>query len=192
MNLLDYIIIVVMTLLIVRGILRGFIREIFSLAGIVLGIWFAIVFQPQTTDFLRSYLPDGKYLPPLSIAVLFTAIFISSNIIGGAVKFLFRKASLGWLDRALGACLAVVKGIVIGYVAIIILTFFLPEKTPLIADSRLAPWVIKSYQSMVHLISPEHYRDWKKKIFGGKNSVGAIVNEKVKDVVKKNEQRETF
>jgi membrane protein required for colicin V production len=187
MNLLDYIIIILMTFLIVRGILRGLIKEIFSLAGIVLGIWLAILFQPQATDFLRSYLPDGKYLPLLSIAALFAAIFISSNIIGWTVKLLFEKAFLGWLDRALGACLAVAKGIVITYIAIVILTFFVPAKTPLIAGSTLAPWIIRSYQSMVNLISPDHYRDWKKKILGEKNKVGAIVNDKLKDKVKNNE-----
>ncbi|MBW2205067.1 MAG: CvpA family protein, partial [Deltaproteobacteria bacterium] len=39
MNLLDLIIIACMVFLIVRGIFRGFIREVGSLAGVILGIW---------------------------------------------------------------------------------------------------------------------------------------------------------
>lgn len=166
MNLLDYIIIILMSFLIIRGILRGFAREIFSLAGIILGIWLAVLYQPRATEMLRNYLPDGKYLPLLSIAVLFTIIFVSSNIVGWALSLLFKKVLLRWLDRLLGAGFAVVKGIVITYIAIVVLTFFVPAKTPLIAGSTLAPWIIRSYQSMAGLISPDYYRDLKEKIFG--------------------------
>ena len=178
MNLLDYIIIIIMTYLILMGILRGFVREIFLLAGIVLGVWLGILFQPRTTDFLRSYLPDGNYLPLLSIALLFAVTFIVCNILGRILKFLFKKAFLGGLDRVLGAVLAVIKGIFISYIILIALTFFLPAKTPLIAGSSLAPWIIKSYQSMAGLISPDYLRGLKKRITGDNKNVGKITFEK--------------
>jgi len=187
MNLLDYIIIILMVFLIIRGVMRGFIREIFSLAGIVLGIWLAVLFQPQATEFIRPYLPDGKYLPLLSVVGLFAVIFITFNIAGWAVGLLFKKAFLGWFDRILGACFAVVKGIVIIYVAMVFLTFFVPEKTPLIAGSRLTPLIIRSYQSMVHLISPDYYRNLQKKILGGEEKTAGATTKKEENGAGKSE-----
>ena len=188
MNLLDYIIIITLIYLIVKGILRGFIREFFSFAGIVLGIWLGNLFQPQMTDFFRSYLPSSQYLPVIGFAVLFAAILGLCNIIGWIIKLLFKKALMGWMDsRVLGACLGFVKGIIITYIAIIIVTFFIPAKTPLIAESKLTPWIIKSYQSMVSLISPGHYQKWKRKIVGEQKKIGEIVSEKIKDMVNNNE-----
>ena len=115
MNLLDIIIIVTMIYLIVKGILRGFFREIASLVGIILGIWLANHYQPQMTDFLRSYLPSTRFLPLISFAVIFASILVICNLLGLILKQLFKKVFLGWLDRTLGAGLAIVKGVIITY-----------------------------------------------------------------------------
>jgi membrane protein required for colicin V production len=189
MNLLDIIIIVTMTFLVVKGIMRGFIREIASLAGVILGIWLANLFQPQMTDFLKSYLPSNQFLPLISFAVIFVSILVLCNLLGWTLKLLFKKAFLGWVDRSLGACLAITKGVIITYLVIVILTFFLPAKTPLIAQSKLAPFIIKSYQSMISLISPDHYRNLKRKIMGEKKEKGKIISEKIEELIKKDEER---
>ena len=182
MNLLDIIIIVTMIFLIVKGILRGFIREIASLAGVILGILLANHFQPQMTDYLKPHLPSTPFLPLISFAVLFAAVLILCNILGWAFHLFFKKIFLGWVDKTLGAGLAITKGVIITYLVIILLTFFVPASTPLIAKSRLAPWIKVSYQSMIRLISPGHYQNWKKKFMGKKKEMGEIVSEKIKDI----------
>lgn len=187
MNLLDIVIIVTMIFFIVKGIIRGFIREIASLAGVILGIYLANLFQPQMTDFLKPYLPSNPFLPLISFAVIFASVLILCNLLGWILKLLFKKAFLGWLDRTLGAGLAVLKGVIITYLVIVILTFFLPAKTPLIAQSKLAPWIIKSYQSMISLISPEHYKNWKKKLLGETKGKENTISSKIKELVKKDE-----
>lgn len=185
MNLLDYIIIIAMVYLIIKGILRGFLGEISSLAGIILGIWLGNILQPQLTVFLKSYLPSSQYLPLISFAAIFATIVILCNLIGWALKLLFKKLFLGWLDRTLGACLAFAKGVIITYLVIVMLTFFIPQKTPLIAGSTLAPWIVKSYQVMTSLISPDHYRNLKRKIVGKQEEIGKLVSEKIKELPQK-------
>ena len=168
MNLLDVIIIAAMIFFIVRGIFRGFFREIASLAGIILGILLANQYQAQVTEFLKVYIPSGKYLPLVSFAVIFLIIFLACNFAGWALKAMSRKAYLGWADRTLGVGLAVLKGVIIAYLVIVLLTLFVPSKTPLIAKSRLAPLIITSYESMVGMVSPGSYGKWKRKFLGDK------------------------
>jgi membrane protein required for colicin V production len=172
MNLLDIIIICTMVFLIIKGLLRGFIREIASLAGVILGIVLANIYQPQVTEKLRLVLHSTPFLPLISFALVFAVVLVACNLLGWLLKLGFKKAFLGWLDRFLGLCFALIKGVIITYLAIVILTFFLPSSTPLIAQSKLAPWINASYQTMVGLIAPDHYEKLKKKFLEKKLDLG--------------------
>jgi membrane protein required for colicin V production len=174
-----------MVLLIVKGLLRGFIRETASLAGVVLGILLGHHFQPQLSAQLKSYLPELSLLPVISFSVIFGVVLIACNVLGYLVKLLFEKSFLGWLDRTLGLGLALTKGVILTYLGIVLLTFFVPAKTPLIARSKLAPWIVVSYQSMVRLISPEHYERWKMTILGETHRGGRGISERVEEVIQK-------
>ena len=179
MNLLDVLIIAFVVFLIVRGIFRGFIREVGSLAGVILGIWLGSVYQSQMTHFLKSFLPAGKFLPLISFALVFLIVLVLCNVIAWLLQKFIRKVLLGWADRVLGVALAVLKGVIITYFAIVLLTFFVPSKSEFIAGSRLAPTIISSYQSMVGLISPEAYQNLKKKFIGQKEKISKVLSEKI-------------
>lgn len=186
MNLLDTIIIIIMIFFIVKALLRGPIRELASLVGVILGIWLANDFQLQMTNYLKLYLPSTRFLPLISFVVIFASVLIIANFSGWVLKLLFTKKLLGWSGRTLGAVFAIMKGVIIIFLSFVLLTFFLPAKTPLIANSKLAPWIIVSYQSMIRLISPDHYQKWKEMIMGKKMVMdGIIFSEKIEDIAKK-------
>lgn len=185
MNVLDIIIIITMVFLVVRGLMRGFVREVASLAGVILGIFLAIRFQPQASTFIKSFLPPLSFLPLLSFAGIFLSVLIVCNLLGWGFQWLFKKALLGWVDRTLGVGLAVIKGVILTYLVIVLFTFFLPAQTPLIAQSRLAPQIISSYQYMVRLISPEHYQNLKRKFTGTTKEIGGTVSGKKPPVTEK-------
>jgi membrane protein required for colicin V production len=189
MNILDILIICTMVFLLVQGIIRGFLREIASLAGVVLGILLGSSFQPQMTEWLKAHVPDSSYLPVVSFALIFALVLIFCNILGYAVSHIFKQAFLGWVDRGLGVWLALTKGVIVTYLIIVLLTFFLPARTPLVAQSRLGPWIIVSYQSMIRFISPGRYEKWKSWILGKEEKTGKTVPEQSKDAKKKNGQK---
>ncbi len=180
MNILDYVILVPLLYLTIKGIIRGFIREIASLAGIVLGIWLGMVYQQALSEVIRGYLPDNRFIPIISIALIFVLMVIICNLAGWGLKFIFKKVSLGWVDRLMGGLFAVIKTIFLAYVVIIILTFY-PLNATLISESLLAPWIIKSYQQIIGLVSPDHYNNWKKKIIGQTGKINSIIFEKDKN-----------
>ena len=171
-----------MIFLIVRGIFRGFFREIGSLAGVVLGIWLANLYQPEMTGFLKAYLPSGKYLPLISFAFIFCLILVACNLLGWAMKSTLQKFFFGWVDRMFGAGFAILKGVIIAYLVIVLLTFFVPSKMPLIAESKLAPLIISSYQSIAGAISPGSYQNLKKKFILKKKGLEKVVSDKVKNL----------
>ena len=95
MNLLDLIIISTMVFLVIRGIFRGFFKEIGSLVGVILGIWLANLYQPQMTAYLKEYLPSTVFLPFISFAVIFGLVLVLCNLAGWGLNLLLKKAFLG-------------------------------------------------------------------------------------------------
>lgn len=188
MNLVDVVIVITMLFFIVRGIWRGFFREAGSLAGVILGIWLAALFYPQAADYLKAHLPSFKVqtLQLMGFAAIFLAMLILCNVAGMLLKMLAKKSFLGWADRTLGAGLAVLKGVILTYLAIIVLTFFAPTQTPLIGKSKLAPLVIASYQSMVKVISPATYLNWKSRFLGQGKGADGVAPESVQGPPVKN------
>lgn len=161
MNILDVIIVVLMVFLIVRGVMRGLVAEVASLVGIVLGIWLGIRYMNHATTLLKPYVPEFSFLPVVSFALIFLGVLVLCNLLGWGLRVLFKKTLLGWLDRTLGAALAVIKGVVISYLGIVILTVYLVPGTPLVAQSRLAPAVTTSFQLLKNTISPERIKGFK-------------------------------
>jgi membrane protein required for colicin V production len=147
-------------------VMRGFFREVASLAGVVCGIWLGIVYQEQLEVYLEPYLSAVSFLPLLSFGIIFAAVLCSCNLVGWLLKLIVNKLFFGWADRSLGAGLAVLKGIIITYLAIVLITFAVPSQTPLIAESRLAPVIVASYQAVAGMISPGAYEKWKSRLFG--------------------------
>jgi membrane protein required for colicin V production len=180
MNLLDIIIVAGLIFLTLRGIFRGLFREMGSLAGVIIGIWLANVYQPQMTQYVSAYLPSSKFLPLISFGVIFTIVFLLCNLAGWGLKVMMEKVFFGWADRTMGAGLAIIKGIIITYFGIVLLTIYVPSKAPLIASSTLAPFIVTSYQSMVSIISPGSYQRLKRKFLETKKGIVNVVPEKTK------------
>ena len=183
MNILDLIIVGVTAFFVIRGIFRGFFREISSLAGIIFGFLIANHYHPQMTTLIRPYIPLEKSLSLISFIILFFLVFFSFSLLGVLLHYLFKRLLIGWFDKSLGIGLALVKGIFISYLLIVLLTFFMPSKSPLIAQSKMAPLVKASFESMRRLMSPDLYQTWKKKISQESKKVGKAISDS-KEAVK--------
>ena len=179
MNILDIIIIAAVIFFLIRGIFRGIVREIGSLAGVVLGIWLANAYHPQVGVFLKGFIPPGKYLPLIAFALIFLVVLVLSNLLGWLFKKLFQKIFLGWVDRILGACLALLKGIFLSYLIIVLVTFLAPQDSSLVTQSRLAPVIITSYQTMIGLIPPGFHEKLKKTFDKQKDNFQEVVKGKI-------------
>ena len=184
MNILDYIILGLITFFVIKGIFKGFFREISSLAGIVFGILIGNHYYPQMVNLLKPYIPLEKSLPLISFFILFIAVVILFNLSGILLHHLFKKLLIAWLDRSLGFCLSLIKGIIISYLLILILAIYVPSTSRLLTESKAAPLVKLGFESMRSLISPDIYKAWQKRIVKESKKVGDVISEG-KKVVRK-------
>lgn len=105
-----------------KGYTRGFVAQLASLAGLLLGIWGAIKFSDFTASLLAEHLNlTTEYLPLIAFAVTFAAIVIAVHFMGKLVEGLFNLAFLGFANSILGVVFGVLKTAFILSVIIVII-----------------------------------------------------------------------
>lgn len=110
MNILDIFIIVPIILGFVFGLFKGLIRELTSLAAIVLGIFGAKLFEPQVSRLLLSWFDmQPGIAQAVSYLMLFVAIVVLLLIVANILDKLFSAIALGGLNKFLGGIFGALK-----------------------------------------------------------------------------------
>jgi membrane protein required for colicin V production len=122
MNTLDIILAVALSFGLIRGFFKGFIVEVTSLAGLVLGIYGSIYFSYILSDFIKQYSSwDPSVLQLVSFAGTFLIIVILISLAGKLITKLAENIALGVLNKFLGAIFGLLKIAMI--VSIVLLIF---------------------------------------------------------------------
>ena len=103
-NIFDLVVVVLVTLLGLKGLFRGFIKEFFALVGIVGGVFIASRLADDVGNFVNSVVPmDNENTILLAGFVVSIAIFwIVAYILGSMLAKIFSMSGLGFFDRILG------------------------------------------------------------------------------------------
>lgn len=130
------IIVVILILAFVTGFINGFVKEVASLAGLVLGIWGAIRFSSFTAAKLYDWFDmTGQFVGIISFMITFGIIVVIIHFIGILADKIVDAVSLGFLNRILGIVFGVFKSVLILSVIFVILNAidarrpFLPRET---------------------------------------------------------------
>jgi membrane protein required for colicin V production len=149
LNWVDLIIAVVLLGFAIRGLMRGFLRELLSLVGLFLGLWIALLEFVPLGEWLQNRFPLAE---PLPFHVAFLAIFLSVSIVASIAGYLLHKAAkgllMGWLDAIVGLGFGFVKGVIISTVLL-----FLLAHLPL-AESIRAQFRTSAIVDRLELVNP--------------------------------------
>jgi len=89
----------------IKGFMNGVIKEVFGLAGLVGGVYFASRFAPVAATFIDTnflHLENSALLKLLGFLVILVAIWLSATIIGSVLSKLTSASGLGFMNRLLG------------------------------------------------------------------------------------------
>jgi membrane protein required for colicin V production len=132
LQIIDWIFLLVLVISSITGLLRGFVKEAVSLAGLVLAYILAKTYSEQVGEWLSFIItsPVGKF------ATAFGLIFLGTLIAGALIGWLLGKiisfTGLSVLNHLLGGVFGCLRGIVL------LLTFtVVADQTPI---SQLDGW----------------------------------------------------
>lgn len=145
----DVAILTIISVSAVISLMRGFVREAFSLAGWILAFWVGITFSGGLSSLLEEQISIPSLRMGIAFAVLFVMTLILSSLVNNLTVQIVKRTGLSGTDRMIGVLFGVGRGVVI--VTIIVL---LGAMTPLPQD----PWwnesiFIGHFQSLAMVMS---------------------------------------
>lgn len=109
-NWIDVVIVVLIVLSAIVGLVRGFVREAFSLATWVAAIVLSVLYFKQLAQMMPFDVGNETAQQVLS----FTLIFLGVLLVGSLINYLINRATkavgLGGIDRVLGGAFGVLRG----------------------------------------------------------------------------------
>jgi len=137
MNTLDIVILVVVALLTLYGLKKGFIVSLATLAGLLLGIYLAIHFSHYAAGLIeRNFHPSSFWLPALAYSATFLVVLIVVYFIGKMVEKLVEAAGMSILNHLGGALLGFAKGVLIMSAVLYLIALADPKETLISAPSK--------------------------------------------------------
>lgn len=109
----DWVIIAIIGISMVFGLMRGFVREAFSLAGWLAAFVVARVFFDPLDQILQSHLHTESVRHVAAYGALFFGTLVVAWLVGYAVMSLIDAVGLKWSDRLLGGGFGVARGLIL-------------------------------------------------------------------------------
>lgn len=155
MNLADWAIVVILTLSSLISLVRGFVKEAFSLV-----IWIAaLVLANVFSDRLEPLFTNIISTPSLRLMAAFITVFISVLLIGALINlcigYLVKVTGLSGTDRLFGMFFGLARGLFIIIILLIYVPAYVPVKNdPWFQQSTLIPYFLP-YENLVKTITDE-------------------------------------
>jgi membrane protein required for colicin V production len=151
MNLADVLILAVLVISVVSAFVKGFFVEVFSLAGLILGLFFAAAnygaFAPWVLRLVHNH-EVANFIAFLVIALL---VMLLAGLAGRLLRGLLRGVGLGIVDRLMGGIFGLVKGCIVVTLVLMGVVAFLPRQAWL-DNSRLAPVFLTAAHGGSHVV----------------------------------------
>jgi len=157
-NSLDLVIVVIVLISLLHSLFRGFIKEVCTLVSMVLGFLAACHSYHQAADLLRPLMETEALRNILGFCIVFLICSVVVSLLGKLVQRLAKEARLGWLDHLCGLGIGLLKGVIFVGILLMVLVSFLPPKTRITSESRLAPQVISVTKAIV-AVTPKTLRE---------------------------------
>ncbi|MDR0872381.1 MAG: CvpA family protein [Prevotellaceae bacterium] len=111
---IDLIIIAALAYGIIRGIIKGFVLEVSSFAGVFVAILIARLYYVGFAEHVRVWFDlDVRYARPAAFLVIFSIVVLACHFLAVLIDKFLKIVLLSWLNRLIGAVFGGLKMLVI-------------------------------------------------------------------------------
>ena len=141
LNAADWVILAIIAFSVVTAAMQGFLFEVISLAGLVLGYLLAAWEYHVVANWFAPYVKAQWVADIIGFIVILLVVIVLAGIIGRLARWLMKEVGLHWFDRILGGAFGLVRGSLTAAVVLLGFTTFNPQSAWL-EGSRLAPYFL--------------------------------------------------
>ena len=152
---LDVVTLIIVTLTAIMAFVRGFIKELFGVVGIIL----SFILTYYNYDFFTLIIGVKSQLVAniISTFLMYIIVIVSIAIVNSGIMYILRPIRLGFTDRFLGIGVGILKGLFFSFLLFLFLKLVYytlstdPEKKEV--DKILPNWMIisKMYKPFVYI-----------------------------------------
>lgn len=118
LNILDIIFIVIILLSMFLGILKGFIKELFSLVFLIIAAVLSFLYYSEIGGFLLKYIKNKNISKFVGFVLIFVIVLIVGSLVTFFLKKIFVLGPLKSIDKILGGVFGLIRGILISCVIV--------------------------------------------------------------------------
>lgn len=153
MTLVDWIIVALLVGAVLGGLAQGFLRSVFSLGGLLLGLALAAWNYQHVGSWIRHAVHNEMAAHAIAFLLIALVVMGVAGMTGSLLSKALHKIGLGCLDRLAGALFGLFQGAVLVTVGILVTVAFFP-KTQWLTESRLPKYFFGACHLSTH-ISPK-------------------------------------
>ena len=107
---LDLVILIFTAFLLIKGVWKGFVKEVAGIIAVVLAVFISFRFHKDTAGYLVSFI-DDKYATVTAYLVLFLAVYLAVMLFGNLLDKVLKSVFLGGVNRILGGVFGLLKSV---------------------------------------------------------------------------------
>ena len=160
-TLLDWLMVAVVGLSVIRAALHGFVREIFWLAGSILGLVLASIFYATPAHALQHITNSLPVAEVISFLLIVFGVMLLAGLLGRMVRSAVRFAGLGLADSLAGAFFGFLRGTLLVTAGMMAVAAFLPASATAkdnFSGSVLAPYFLGAAHAVSSVVPLEMER----------------------------------
>ena len=141
MTLFDWLLLAPLVYSTVLAFVRGLVRELFSLFGLIAGVLLAAWNYARLASPLGSFISNPAVANIVAFLVIAIGVMIAATIAGRLIHTTADAIGLGFFNRLGGAAFGLLRGCLIGVAILTAISAFLPG-TEWVKNSLLAPYFL--------------------------------------------------
>lgn len=145
-TLLDIIVLSVMLISGILAMVRGFLREVFSILSWAVAAGVTVYFYKSALPVVKQYISQDSAALAVTVALLFLGTLLIASIVTARISDLVLDSRIGALDRTLGFAFGLARGLLLMVIALLFFNWLVPpeKQPPWVANAKSLPAITKA------------------------------------------------
>jgi len=156
MNPLDWILAALVVYSTIRATMRGLVRELFALGGLLVGCLLACWYYRTVAEFVRGLVNSEPLADFFGFLLIIALVMVAAALVASVIRRGASAIGLSALDRLGGAAFGATRGLVLGAALLLAVTAFLPTAA-WVQGSKFSPYLLRASHA-VSFVMPQQLK----------------------------------